>query len=348
MWGVCRQPRSVDALGRGHRWLMFLVGVVETMLWSGTIFGWASLVHVLKSRGVYTDLCDFLTPNATHTLADAHDLGVRGCVAQDEKFAMVYTVACVLYSTPGVLVGYSLHHLGLAFTRVLAGFLISGGFLLLSFTTAASPDYLWGASILLSVGGNTIRMAGLQLGNLFPQRRNTAMAIISGIFTPSAGLFMVLQSMFEKGLKWEDVCMGCSAVTFLIILFTPLFPRHHVPYGDVSETTETENTEKKRDEKPGGPLSSSIISVSSFLYLFWLFNNLFAVVLFGTYFNSWINKFSKTEEEAGFYSRLFGYANLLCALVTPLPGLMVDCISSVLKRGFQRSTSTASSGYRGR
>lgn len=27
------------------------------MLWSGTIYGWASLVHVLKVQGVYYDLC---------------------------------------------------------------------------------------------------------------------------------------------------------------------------------------------------------------------------------------------------------------------------------------------------
>ncbi|KAG7162781.1 Large neutral amino acids transporter small subunit 3-like, partial [Homarus americanus] len=129
MWG----PRSVDALGRGHRWLMFLVGVVETMLWSGTIFGWASLVHVLKSRGVYTDLCDFLTPNATHTLADAHDLGA-GDVICLRQFAMVYcTVACVL-PTPGVLVGYSLHHLGLAFTLRPGWIPHLRSFLLLSFT----------------------------------------------------------------------------------------------------------------------------------------------------------------------------------------------------------------------
>lgn len=56
-----------------------------------------------------------------------------------------------------------------------------------------TPDYVWGAAILMSVGGNTVRMASLQFANLFPSARNTAMAIISGIFTPSAGVLMLLQ-----------------------------------------------------------------------------------------------------------------------------------------------------------
>lgn len=63
----------------------------------------------------------------------------------------------------------------------------------------AAPDNLWGATLLLAVGGNTIRMSGLQFGNLFPEHRNTAMAIISGIFTPSAGIMVLLQVCWGGG-----------------------------------------------------------------------------------------------------------------------------------------------------
>ncbi|KAK3867117.1 hypothetical protein Pcinc_027401 [Petrolisthes cinctipes] len=159
---LCHQPETLDSIPRPQQWFVFVIGMLETMLWSGVIFGWASLTY-------------------------------PSCSAQDERFALLYTVACVVYTTPGILVGYGLHHLGLAFTRVMGGFMVCCGFLLLSLTSAATPDYLWGAIILLSVGGNTMRMGGLQFANLFPSARNTAMAIISGIFTPSAGILMVLQ-----------------------------------------------------------------------------------------------------------------------------------------------------------
>lgn len=55
------------------------------------------------------------------------------------------------------------------------------------------PDYLWAGIILLSMGGNMIRMAGLQLADLFPSSNTTAMAFISGIITPSAAVMMFLQ-----------------------------------------------------------------------------------------------------------------------------------------------------------
>lgn len=54
---VCTQPTSLGNMSRGRRWAVFVVAMVETMLWSGTIFGWASLVHALKLQGVYYDLC---------------------------------------------------------------------------------------------------------------------------------------------------------------------------------------------------------------------------------------------------------------------------------------------------
>ena len=64
---VCAQPSSLGTMSRGRRWAMFLVVMLETMLWSGTIFGWASLVHVLKLQGVYSNLCLVDQPQDAHT-----------------------------------------------------------------------------------------------------------------------------------------------------------------------------------------------------------------------------------------------------------------------------------------
>lgn len=35
-----------------------MVGILESMLFAGTVFGWPQLVHVLKVEGLYSDLCD--------------------------------------------------------------------------------------------------------------------------------------------------------------------------------------------------------------------------------------------------------------------------------------------------
>ena len=70
---VCSQPSSLGAMSRGRRYFVFLVAMAETMLWSGTIFGWASLVHVLKVQGVYSNLCpDHAHTTALNTTAPTH------------------------------------------------------------------------------------------------------------------------------------------------------------------------------------------------------------------------------------------------------------------------------------
>ncbi|XP_047478614.1 equilibrative nucleobase transporter 1-like isoform X2 [Penaeus chinensis] len=337
---LCAQAASIGEMPKWHRWLVFLVGIFETMVWSGTVFGWASLVHVLKTMGVYSHLCKeslhqvySLSNNATQEVDGAMllltDSTQLACSSQDQQFALIYTVACVLYSIPGILLGYCLHHFGLAVTRVLGGLLISSGFILLALTTADSPSYLWGAAIFLSVGGNIIRMAGLQLGNLFPERRNTAIAIISGMFTPSAGMFIILQYAREAGLPWANICAGFAAVASLILLLTPLMPRHHVPYTD-----EVETQDEVKDEKVIlKPVRESIFSWSNLFHTYWVFSNMFCVVLFSTYFNSWINKFSETTDEAAHYSLMYGYANILCFFISPLPGLLVDTIAGKFQKG---------------
>lgn len=66
----CSQPPSVGEMGRGRRWVVFTIGMIETMLWSGNIFGWASLVHVLKVQGVFSALCTTsCVTNDTHKLS---------------------------------------------------------------------------------------------------------------------------------------------------------------------------------------------------------------------------------------------------------------------------------------
>lgn len=53
----CRQSSNLQ-LSKSRSVLIFVIGVVECMLFAGTVFGWPQLVHVLKVEGLYADLCD--------------------------------------------------------------------------------------------------------------------------------------------------------------------------------------------------------------------------------------------------------------------------------------------------
>lgn len=58
---------------------------------------------------------------------------------------------------------------------------------------AESPNWLFPTMILMALGGNQLRMAVLQLGDLFPRQRSTAITLLSGMYAASAALFLVLQ-----------------------------------------------------------------------------------------------------------------------------------------------------------
>ncbi|XP_042876097.1 solute carrier family 43 member 3-like [Penaeus japonicus] len=341
MFPLCTQPRSVSDVSRTHRWLAYIIATIEAMLWSGPMFGWASLVHVLKTMGVYSHLCRGSAvgvdgdENLNATLQTANGFLPNSpppdCAARDQQFALIYTASVFLYGAPGFLIGYCLHHLGLAFTRVVGGSLMVGGFVLLSFTSQQTPSFLWGAAMLLSIGANTSRMAGLQLANFFPKRRDAAMSVISGLYTPSAALFIILQYACEAGYSWTYSCLAFAGAASFILLATPLMPRHHVPYTHDKE--KTEEMQRHKTPPPSLPLQESLMSISSFLYTYWLFSNLYAGTTFSINFNSWINKFSRSVEETAHYSRMYGYANIMCIFSSPLPSLLVDAVTNNAQKG---------------
>ncbi|KAK4304991.1 hypothetical protein Pmani_023091 [Petrolisthes manimaculis] len=209
--------------------------------------------------------------------------------------------------------------------------------------------------MLLSVGGNMIRMAALQLADLFPTSNTTALAIISGIYTPSAAVMMLLQVVYEAGVTWHHCCWLLALAASLVVVFTPLFPRHHVPYarpygennddgevrheeeggggggggggGDVDredrnneneqEQEEEEEEEEEMKDEAQWSLKESVLSISSLLYLYWMSCNLFCVTLFGTYFNAWINKFANTKEErkSGVMARVARIQSMISPMV---------------------------------
>ncbi|KAL7886118.1 hypothetical protein AOLI_G00064130 [Acnodon oligacanthus] len=72
MQSVGEQSRMLRHEGCGLRvcyWLTLVTGLVECLCFAGAVFGWASLVFVLKSDGYFTYLCVNQTVNGTITEA---------------------------------------------------------------------------------------------------------------------------------------------------------------------------------------------------------------------------------------------------------------------------------------
>lgn len=60
--------------------------------------------------------------------------------------------------------------------------------------------------ILLCLGGVPLRIANMQIANLFPKQRSSVITFYSGAFSASAFTFVILKFMFDAGLSFYWTC----------------------------------------------------------------------------------------------------------------------------------------------
>uniref|UniRef100_A0A8C8DTH4 Solute carrier family 43 member 3b n=1 Tax=Oryzias sinensis TaxID=183150 RepID=A0A8C8DTH4_9TELE len=205
------------------RGLTFITGLVECLCFAGAVFGWASLVFVLKEEGYFSSMCvNTTTVNGTQSL---------DCSAQDEQFSLVFTIASFLNNFLTLPNGFLFDRFGTTVARLFGIFLYTMGTLMVSFSTAALGYLLFPALSLLAVGGILFLMTNMQVGNLFGSRRSTIITLYNGAFDSSSALFLIIKLLHEAGISLRGSFLflsACSVAHILRTLF--LLPRNFIPY----------------------------------------------------------------------------------------------------------------------
>lgn len=133
-------------------WKKYLIAtwaIAETLLFGGLLYGWFTLVFVLKEEGIYADLCppktklnisqllyneteteigfeavvigNFSQDNSTYL---NHDLKpkdpVSKCDAQDDKFALAFTIGSVMFCVSSAVLGHINYKFGTRITRIIS------------------------------------------------------------------------------------------------------------------------------------------------------------------------------------------------------------------------------------
>uniref|UniRef100_A0A8B9LKK4 Solute carrier family 43 member 3a n=1 Tax=Astyanax mexicanus TaxID=7994 RepID=A0A8B9LKK4_ASTMX len=93
--------------------LTLATGLLECLCFAGVVFGWASLVFVLKNDGYFSDLCVNVT--------EANGTTVTDCSAQDERFSLIFTVASFMNNFLTLPNGFIFDRFGTMATRLLVG-----------------------------------------------------------------------------------------------------------------------------------------------------------------------------------------------------------------------------------
>uniref|UniRef100_A0A3P8PRZ6 Solute carrier family 43 member 3b n=1 Tax=Astatotilapia calliptera TaxID=8154 RepID=A0A3P8PRZ6_ASTCA len=237
-----------------QRCLTFTTGLVECLCFAGAVFGWASLVFVLKEEGYFSSLC-------------VNGTGVNGtlvldCAGQDEQFSLIFTIASFMNNFLTLPNGFLFDRFGTTVTRLYGIFLYTIGTVMVAFSTSALAILLFPALSLLAVGGILFLMTNMQVGNLFGSRRSTIITLYNGAFDSSSALFLVikvrniytqknqqdilmlsrvamitttslllLQLLHERGIALRSSFLflsACSVVHLLRTFF--LLPRKLIPY----------------------------------------------------------------------------------------------------------------------
>ncbi|KAG8194710.1 hypothetical protein JTE90_028024 [Oedothorax gibbosus] len=233
------------------RYFLLFWGLLETWVFSGSILGWSALHYMLKREGVYGHLCTDIVPygtvnNSTSFVAliedaildDVEDtipqsvedpvspsVQIRlahevGCVAQDKVLNLAYTIGIFCVGFSAFIWGFLIDRLGLRIIRLLLNALITVGTILLSVTTKDTSYLIFPALILMCLAGVPLRLANMQISNLFPNRRSTVITLYSGAFTASASIFIFTKYGYDAGLDWEWVCYVLVAFSFCMLPFT--------------------------------------------------------------------------------------------------------------------------------
>ncbi|TNM86244.1 hypothetical protein fugu_008515 [Takifugu bimaculatus] len=209
---------------RRRYWLTLVSGTLECLCFAGVVFGFPSLVFVLKEERYFSQLCSGV-PGSNSSQ------GGTDCSRQDERFSLVFTVASFLNNFLCLPNGFLFDRFGTRVTRLLAICLYTTGTLLVAFSSSAFSELLFVAAPCLAVGGILLLLTNMQVGNLFAAHRSTIITLYNGAFDSSSAVFFIIKILYEYGISLRTSFLflsSCSVIHLLRTLF--LMPNSHIPY----------------------------------------------------------------------------------------------------------------------
>ncbi|XP_056891674.1 solute carrier family 43 member 3a isoform X3 [Takifugu flavidus] len=231
---------------RRRYWLTLVSGTLECLCFAGVVFGFPSLVFVLKEERYFSQLCSGV-PGSNSSQ------GGTDCSRQDERFSLVFTVASFLNNFLCLPNGFLFDRFGTRVTRLLAICLYTTGTLLVAFSSSAFSELLFVAAPCLAVGGILLLLTNMQVrllwhrmisrlrflnpvvggkvGNLFAAHRSTIITLYNGAFDSSSAVFFIIKILYECGISLRTSFLflsSCSIIHLLRTLF--LMPNSHIPY----------------------------------------------------------------------------------------------------------------------
>uniref|UniRef100_A0A3P8WZI9 Solute carrier family 43 member 1b n=1 Tax=Cynoglossus semilaevis TaxID=244447 RepID=A0A3P8WZI9_CYNSE len=203
-----------------RRWWMAVTAILENLLFSAVLLGWASLLIMLKSEGFYSHICvgnDTLSTNAT----SSEGSGWRSCVEQEETLNLGFTIGSFLLSAATFPLGILMDRYGPRPLRLVGSSCFAASCAMMA-TAAYNPEVL---SFLIFIavsfngfGGICLTFTSLTLPNMFGNIRATILSLMIGSYASSAVTFPGVKLIYDLGIPFHVIMWVWSGMACIVFL----------------------------------------------------------------------------------------------------------------------------------
>ncbi|XP_047142769.1 equilibrative nucleobase transporter 1 isoform X4 [Hydra vulgaris] len=290
---------------------------LETLLCSGVVYGWTSIVVIFKHEKFYEKFCSVLDTNST-LKQNWMKQERQNCDHQDLMLNLIFTVSaiCKCAEFP---IGVLIDKFGAKKARLVSGCLYAISCLGLGFIKVGYEDFLFRIFIGIVFGGAVQLISAYQMSNYIfsTKTKSILICILAGAFDLSSFVFLMFKVVYEAGIALNYIAFGYAIISFVMTFFGSL---GLVPGKDKVARI---NNSIESDSCNQGTIFESIFS---FMYILQLMvSTVIQLKLWyyvGTMHDNITKLTFKDQAQVSIYTNLFGYIQLGGILVTPIVGFL--------------------------
>ena len=214
--------------GRHVRFRLYYFAAVVFHVFScaGAFFGFNSMARIFLREGAFKAHC-----------AEPQLTGQAACAKPQQIFGLIYTISSVVGLIAPLASGLMTERFGPSATvRLFTSIWALGVALMLvastAVGTAGSDAAIWAAFVLIGAAAAANSIPLYSVAALFPTRRSTALAFISGSFDASSAVFVIFERIVGGGVKLRDILIGYLAGPIFIVALFALFLWPSRPFGE--------------------------------------------------------------------------------------------------------------------